>query len=132
NNVTKRATLADDLEYMAQRVGTIQDLIITDANFGMFREDVDKARAIGDIQSRHGWPKHIHVSGGKNQKERLLEVASIINGAMNVAASLQSTDASVLDHVKRSNISLEQLNQVGKQGNRIDANTYAELILGLP
>ena len=132
NKVTKRTTLADDLEYIAHRVGTVQDLIITDANFGMYREDVDKAIAIGAVQQRYGWPKHIHVSGGKNKKERLLEVASIINGAMNVAASLQTTDRQVLDNVKRSNISLDQLNQVGKQGNRIDANTYAEIILGLP
>jgi radical SAM superfamily enzyme YgiQ (UPF0313 family) len=132
HQVTKRSTLQGDLEYIAQRVGTIQDLIITDANFGMYREDVEKARAISLTQQQYGWPKHIHVSGGKNKKERLLEVASIINGAMNVAASLQSTDRTVLENVNRSNISLEQLNQVGKQGNRIDANTYAEIILGLP
>jgi hypothetical protein len=93
---------------------------------------VDKAKAISATQERYGWPKHNHVSGGKNKKERLLEVASIINGAMNVAASLQSTDREVLENVRRSNISLDQLNQVGKQGNRIDANTYAEIILGLP
>jgi radical SAM superfamily enzyme YgiQ (UPF0313 family) len=132
NKVAKRNGLAADLDYMAHRTGTIQDLIITDANFGMFPEDVEKARSIAAIQQRHGWPRHIHVSGGKNKKERLLEVASIINGAMNVAASLQSTNRQVLENVKRANISLEQLNYVGKQGNRIDANTYAELILGLP
>jgi len=135
NKVVRRnnlAVLAEELEYIAQRVGTVQDLIITDANFGMFREDLEKARMIADVQARYGWPRHIHVSGGKNQKERLLEVASIIHGAMNVAASLQSTDKQVLINIKRSNISVEQLNQVGLQGGKIDANTYAEIILGLP
>jgi hypothetical protein len=130
--VAKRSRFADELEYIAERVGTVQDLIITDANFGMFKEDRAKAEALAVVQQRHGWPRHIHVSGGKNQKERLLEVASIINGAMNVAASLQSTDAGVLANVKRSNISLDELNQVGRNGTRIDANTYAEIILGLP
>lgn len=132
DRVVKRATLEDDLEYMAQRVGAIQDLIITDANFGMYKEDLEKARVIARIQGKYRWPRHIHVSGGKNQKERLLEVASIINGAMNVAASLQSTDQGVLANVRRSNISIGKLTHVGKQGNRIDANTYAELILNLP
>ena len=135
NKVVRRnnlAVLAEELEYIARRVGTVQDLIITDANFGMFREDLEKARMIADVQARYGWPRHIHVSGGKNQKERLLEVASIIHGAMNVAASLQSTDKQVLINIKRSNISVEQLNQVGLQGGKIDANTYAEIILGLP
>ena len=135
NKVARRADLdvwARELEHIAQRVGTVQDLIITDANFGMFREDVEKAKVIAGIQSRYGWPRHIHVSGGKNQKERLMEVASIINGAMNVAASLQSTDKQVLINIKRSNISVEQLNQVGLKGGEVDANTYAEIILGLP
>ncbi len=132
DRVAKRATLHEDLDYIGRRVGTIQDLIITDANFGMFKEDRQKAEALSDIQKKFNWPKHIHVSGGKNQKERLLEVASIINGAMNVAASLQSTDLQVLKNVQRDNISLEELTHVGREGNRIDANTYAELILGLP
>lgn len=132
NRVAKRTRLEEDLRYIAERIGTIQDLIITDANFGMYREDLEKARAIAEIQREYAWPKHIHVSGGKNQKERLLEIATLINGAMNVAASLQSTDRQVLDNVRRSNISLDELTFVGKWGNKIDANTYAEIILGLP
>jgi len=135
NRVAKRndlTVLREELEYIAQRRGTVQDLIITDANFGMFKEDIEKAKVIADVQAKYGWPRHIHVSGGKNQKERLLEVASLINGTMNVAASLQSTDKGVLTNIKRSNISVEQLNEVGAQGGKSDANTYAEIILGLP
>jgi radical SAM superfamily enzyme YgiQ (UPF0313 family) len=132
DQVAKRTTLAEDLEYIAQRKGTIQDLYISDANFGMFKEDKDKAIAIREVQERYNWPKYIHVSGGKNHKERLLEVAEIIGGSMGVAASLQSTDKSVLDNVRRSNISLEQLTGVARAGSRIDANTYAEIILNLP
>ncbi|MFN8543851.1 MAG: cobalamin-dependent protein [Candidatus Binatia bacterium] len=130
--VAKRTRLEDELVYIAERVGTVQDLIITDANFGMFKEDRAKAEAVARVQRRFGWPRHIHVSGGKNQKERLLEVATIIDGAMNVAASLQSTDPQVLENVRRANISLDELNHVGRDGSRIDANTYAEIILGLP
>ena len=132
DQVAKRTTLAEDLEYIAQRKGSIQDLYISDANFGMFKEDKDKALSIARVQKKYGWPKYIHVSGGKNQKERLLEVAEIIGGSMGVAASLQSTNKNVLDNVRRSNISLAQLAGVAKQGSRIDANTYAEIILNLP
>ncbi len=124
--------LSRELEYIATRTGSVRDLIITDANFGMYREDREKALVIADIQARYRWPEHIHVSGGKNQKERLLEVAAIINGSMNVAASLQSTDPDVLGNIKRSNISTEQLAEVASRGTRSDANTYAEIILGLP
>jgi hypothetical protein len=51
---------------------------------------------------------------------------------MGVAASLQSTNKAVLDNVRRSNISLEQLTGVAREGSKIDANTYAEIILNLP
>jgi radical SAM superfamily enzyme YgiQ (UPF0313 family) len=132
DQVAKRTTLAEDLEYIAERKGTIQDLYITDANFGMFKEDRDKALAIAEVQKRYGWPKYIHVSGGKNHKERLLEVARIVGGGMGVAASLQSTNAEVLKYVRRENISLTQLTEVAARGSRIDANTYAEIILNLP
>jgi radical SAM superfamily enzyme YgiQ (UPF0313 family) len=132
DQVAKRTTLAEDLEYIGQRKGTIQDLYISDANFGMFKEDREKALDIAKVQAKYQWPKYIHVSGGKNHKERLLDVAGIIGGSMGVAASLQSTNLRVLDNVKRSNISVEQLTEVAKRGSRIDANTYAEIILNLP
>lgn len=132
DQVAKRTTLADDLEYIGARKGHLQDLYISDANFGMFKEDRDKALAIAESQRKYDWPRYIHVSGGKNHKERLLEVAEIIGGSMGVAASLQSTNKDVLANVRRSNISLEQLTGVAREGSRIDANTYAEIILNLP
>lgn len=131
--VAKRKTgFEDDLEYIGPRVGTVQDLLISDANWGMFSEDIEKSRAIARAQDKFGWPHYIHVSGGKNHKERLLEVAEIVRGSMNVAASLQTTNKSVLANVRRENISLDALAAVGKIGTKIDANTYAELILNLP
>lgn len=130
--VSKRTSLEEDLAYIGQRRGNLRDLYISDANFGMFKEDTDKADAIQRTQARFGWPQYIHVSGGKNHKERVLEVARRIGGRMGVAASLQSTDPQVLDNVRRSNISVEQLAAVAKTGSRIDANTYAEIILNLP
>ncbi len=134
DKVAKRTTLSEDLEYIGQRKGTIQDLYISDANFGMFAEDKLKAEAIADVQERYDWPRYIHVSGGKNHKERVLEVAGIIGkrGGMGVAASLQSTNKAVLANVRRDNISVDQLAAVAKEGSRQDANTYSEIILNLP
>lgn len=132
DKVSKRSTLSEDLEYIGARRGSLADLYISDANFGMFKEDRDKALAIAEVQRKYDWPRYIHVSGGKNHKERLLEVAAIIGGSMGVAASLQSTNQAVLDNVRRSNISLEQLTGVAREGSKIDANTYAEIILNLP
>jgi len=131
NKVAKRATLYQDLEYCGPRV-TVPDLYFSDANVGMFKEDADKARAIAKTQAKYNWPKYIHCSAGKNHKERVLEFAEIVGGRMGVAASLQSTDQEVLNNISRENISTEQLVEVARQGSRIDANTYAEIILNLP
>lgn len=132
SKVAKRHTLSEDLQYIAPRVGSVQDLYFSDANVGMFKEDADKARAIAQVQARYGWPQYIHCSGGKNHKERVLEFAEIVGGRMGVSASLQTTDAQVLRNIKRENISVEQLVDVARRGSRIDANTYAEIILNLP
>lgn len=132
SKVAKRSTFSQDLEYIGPRVGTVKDLYLSDANVGMFKEDADKARAIAQVQAKYKWPEYIHCSGGKNHKERVLEFAQIIGGKMGVSASLQSTDAQVLKNIKRENISVDQLVEVARTGSKIDANTYAEIILGLP
>jgi len=124
--------LREELHYIARRVRGPKDLYITDANFGMFKQDHDKAQLIAECQKEYGYPKYIHVSTGKNQKERVIEIAKMLDGALSMAASLQSTDPAVLKNVSRSNISLPKLAEVGLQANKVDTGTYSELILGLP
>lgn len=125
-------TLSEELHYIAQRVRGPLDLYISDANFGMFQQDMEKAKLLAEMQKRYGYPKYIHVSTGKNQKERVIDIAKMLDGALSMAASLQSTDPSVLKNVSRSNISISKLTAVGKLANKVEAGTYSEIILGLP
>ena len=125
-------SLEEEIHYIASRAGGVNDLFISDANFGMFKADYDKARILADCQRIYDYPRYIHVSTGKNQKERVIEIAQMLNGAMNMAASLQSTDPTVLSNVERSNISIEKLSGVGLLAHKVDTGTYSELILGLP
>lgn len=62
----------------------------------------------------------------------VVEIVKSLNGAVSMAASLQSTDETVLANVSRSNISVEQLAAAGKMANTSNTGTYSELILGLP
>lgn len=124
--------LEAEMHYLSSRVRGPGDLFISDANFGMFKQDFDKARIIADCQEKYGYPKYIHVSTGKNQKARVVEIVKSLNGAVSMAASLQSTDETVLNNVSRSNISVEQLAAAGKMANTANTGTYSELILGLP
>jgi radical SAM superfamily enzyme YgiQ (UPF0313 family) len=130
--VAQRTKLEDELRYIAERRGVIPDLALSDANFGMFLQDKAKAQVIKKIKDEFGWPKRLVVSTGKNQKERILEVASILEGSLSVAASLQSTNTDILENIKRSNISLETLRAVVDGAKTADSPTYTEIILNLP
>jgi radical SAM superfamily enzyme YgiQ (UPF0313 family) len=128
----RMATLLEELDYIAKRVRGPLDLYISDANFGMFKQDVEKAQLLMNLQKKYGYPRYIHVSTGKNQKERVIEIAKMLDGALSMAASLQSTDSIVLKNVSRSNISINKLTEVGKLANKVETGTYSEIILGLP
>jgi len=121
----------EELEYVAQRYkGTL--LTIADTNFGMFAQDIEASRAIARIKTKYHYPSHIVASTGKNQKERVLECADILDGSLRLAASVQSLDPVVLTNVKRQNISAQKLIEVTKISNALDANTYSEVILAMP
>ena len=133
NKVGQRLdSLEDEMSYISKRVKGPPDLFISDANFGMFKQDKEKADLIANCQKEFGYPKYIHVSTGKNQKERVVDIVQSLNGAVSMAASLQSTDETVLKNVDRSNISVEKLMEVGQKANTVNMGTYSELILGLP
>ena len=99
----------------------------------MFKEDVDKATVLAEIQKNFDWPKKLVVSSGKNQKERVMKVASLLNGAMFAGGAIQSTNQEILKNIKRSNISLEELSPDSNEDqDASDVDGYTELILALP
>jgi len=132
NKVAQGTLLERELAYIAERAGAIHEVMLTDANFGMFSQDRAKAEAFARVQAEYGWPRRITTATGKNRKERVVEVASLLNGALTVAASLQSTNPTVLGNIKRQNISADALTDIVKMSEHADSTTYTELIVGLP
>lgn len=127
----QRDRIRDELEYIAARTDQA-DLLISDSNFGMYKQDLETCEMIADLQKRTGWPRYVQNSSGKNQKERVVEAARILGGAMILTVSIQSADPVVLKHVNRENISLDQIIDVGRSAESLGANSYCEVILGLP
>jgi radical SAM superfamily enzyme YgiQ (UPF0313 family) len=120
-----------ELEYIAARYqGKVLDL--ADVNFGMYKPDLEISRAIARVRAQYGYPAYVHVATGKNQKSRVLECAELLQGTLRLSASVQSLDPDVLSNIKRQNISTGELLQVARASNASDANTYSEVILGLP
>jgi radical SAM superfamily enzyme YgiQ (UPF0313 family) len=141
NKVAKTKLLGKvdaELEYIANKMRALRDqggradLHIADSNFGMYKEDLDICRFIADKQRRYGYPEYINVATGKNHKERVLEAANTINGALRLSGSVQSLDDTVLKNIKRSNINVDQIMELALSASKIGANSYSEIILGLP
>jgi len=130
--------VAAELHYIGKKMaplvaaGSRADMFIADSNFGMYRDDIATCQAIRDCQDLYSWPQYISVATGKNQKERVLEAARLVRGALRLSGSVQSLDEDVLQNIKRKNVSPDQIMQVAINGAEMGANTYSEVILALP
>jgi radical SAM superfamily enzyme YgiQ (UPF0313 family) len=112
--------------------GGRNDLLIADSNFGMFKEDLETCRQLARARQRYQWPEYINVATGKNQKARVLEASRLIDGALRLSGSVQSLSPLVLKNIKRDNISATGLMDLALSAATVGANSYSEIILGLP
>ncbi len=125
-----------DIDYMAARAVTPQ-VHVADMNFGMYKQDLDTCRHIADARRAHSWPNSIDLCG-KNQKERILEAARIIEtsgeeaGVVTIVAAVQSTDDAVLEAIKRKNVRTDEMTELAKESEAWGSSSFSEVILGLP
>lgn len=133
-----RDIVEGEISYIAEKMNKLPsskrrtDLLIADSNFGMFEEDLETCKVIAKEQDKNNYPKYINVATGKNKKERVLEAAKIVQGAMKLAGSVQSLDPEIQQNIKRKNISSKEIVDMALKSSEIGANTYSEVILGLP
>ena len=84
------------------------------------------------IQAKTGWPTDIVASTGKIKKERISEALAELEGSMQMWLSVQSMDQSVLDNIKRTNISLQDMMHIQTSLTTQQLASKSEIILGLP
>jgi radical SAM superfamily enzyme YgiQ (UPF0313 family) len=135
NKVKQRTSrVYEEYRYIAQKATAVgvYDLMLSDANYGMFKEDSIRSTELAKVQAEYGYPKSVFVSTGKNQKDRVLAVVKKLDGAVQLSASLQTTNEDVLQNIERSNISIEALTTAAQEATESDVASYSELILGLP
>jgi len=122
----------DELHYIAKRVKGIAELIITDLNFAMYKQDIITAKNVAEIQKIYGYPDIVAASGGKNLPKRTIEATKIMKG-WTMDGAVQSTDPEVLKSIKRENLSTDAYKEMINFGNSVEGNkTHCEVILGLP
>ena len=130
--------VAEEIDYIGRKMAELRsqggrnDLFIADSNFGMYKDDLETCRQLARSRDQYQWPEYINVATGKNQKERILEASRLIDGALRLSGSVQSLDKDVLKNIKRDNISEDGLMDLALEAGKIGANSYSEIILGLP
>jgi len=123
----------EDIEYIASHAPKdTHTLMFSDLNFGMFPRDLEICSFVSDIQKKYGFPERIHATTGKNQKEKIIEAIKLLNGSLRIWMSVQSMDEQVLNNIRRSNISSEQMVALAPTIKKAKLRTFAEVILGLP
>lgn len=123
--------ISKELEYIADRV-KVPSLLLSDLNWGMFKEDLITAKQLADFRRDRGWPIYVHHSTAKNQRDRMVEISAIMGDAIVIGATVQSTDPDVLKKVKRSNIAIDKTIAMTKAAAKNGSNTFTEIILCLP
>ena len=122
----------EELQLIAKNINKVDELIVTDLNFGMYKQDMETAKEIANIQKNYNYPISVDAPAGKNMPKRIINIASIMKG-WSMGGAIQSSDPDVLKAIKRSNISISAYEDLIDFGNKQKANrTYTEIILGLP
>ena len=89
---TRRAAAAD-----VEQKNTI--LHLADVNFGMFPRDREVTQIIIEMREKYNWPSSICGSTGKNNKERIIDITSVLGDLFSVSMSTQSMDDRVLENI---------------------------------
>lgn len=113
----------------------IQQIYVTDANFGLLPRDLELAQKMAESAQRWGYPKTLMTQTAKNSPERVIAIHQILAeaGLQTLAAiSLQSLSEPVLKAIKRENISLQAFAKIQQACHRLGIQTYTDLIMGLP
>lgn len=137
-NKSSRQKVSEEIQFIGRKMAEVKkaggrnDLFIADSNFGMYLDDIETCKDLAETRRLYNWPEYVHVATGKNKKERVLKAASIIEGALRLSGSVQSLSEKVLENIKRKNISADGLMDLALSASEVNANSYSEVILGLP
>ena len=125
--------IAGEVEWLGRN--KIAYVFGADANFGMYKRDMEVAKLFAATKSELGYPKTFRVCYGKNAEDRILEVVKFLDKhglAKGGTLSRQSNDPKTLENILRSNIKLGVYDRMQMEYNQAGVPIYSEFILGLP
>lgn len=122
-----------ELEWCAHKA--VSSVSVADANFGMFKRDVEIAQRVADLKLSDGHPSAFGVAYAKNTVKHLQQIILVLAeaGIMTQGVlSLQSMDETTLGAIRRSNIKTERYDALADEMRRAQLPLMVELMMGLP
>lgn len=107
-----------------------------DANFGMFKRDLEIADELVKAKETTGYPERMRMNYAKNNFENVFAIVKKFKECefdrIGATLSFQSMSPVALENIGRKNTSLEFYKNLLTKYNSENMKTYSELILGLP
>jgi len=125
--------IRQEIDYLAQH--RMEDIYVTDCNFGIFERDLDIARMLVEAKQRYGYPKRVRIQFAKKSNETVFAVSKLLHDndmLWGTTLSMQSVDTTVLKEINRKFLGLENYRDLEARHSTAGIPTYTELILGLP
>ncbi len=113
----------------------IEYCFCADANFGMFRRDIEIADYCIELKKQTGYPDVFRPCYAKENDDIVFEICSKFNEYhidKGATMAYQSLSDDALENVNRKNLTVEHFADIVKKYNQAKIPTYSELILGLP
>ncbi|MEZ0368689.1 MAG: radical SAM protein [Candidatus Sericytochromatia bacterium] len=125
--------LAQEIDWFGRhRIGF---LFCADANFGILPRDLELAELIAASKARYGFPQKLVTAMTKNQPDRAFESIRILHEAgllIGATLSFQAVSPTVLQAIRRDNISLPVYQQLLRRFVGHGIPTYTDILIGLP
>jgi putative methyltransferase len=113
------------------------NIILGDANFGLYDLDLEVTKRISNYRIQHGFPKNMSVSFAKTNKvmDRLMEIHRLGHESKILPFFLihmQDSDKKVLEIIKRKNLSIDDFKRIKDHVSQTGMLTKSQMILGMP
>jgi tRNA A37 methylthiotransferase MiaB len=128
-----RARLRQELEYLARH--EVETVVLCDANFGLLPQDLAFVDDLIDVRNRHGYPRFLETSWAKNKSKTFYSIVKVMSDhglRSSFTLALQTLDDATLSQMHRTNMRLNEWEDLAEWLESEGLDCYAELIWGAP
>lgn len=130
-----KARIIEELQWFKDH--GIDNIALTDANFGIFQRDVEITDWVANQKKQSNWPRVFATNVAKNSADRVTDITLKLNDVglteTTIAVAFQSFDETTLNIIDRKNIKISQYEKMIREFRKAGINKICgELVFGLP